>query len=127
MPPPTGVVSGPLMPMRYSRNVSTVSCGSQSPVSSNAFWPASTSFQAIFLPCLAAAASMTNWAAGQMSTPVPSPSMKGMMGSSDTESVPSFAMVIFSAMGGAYRQCVGVQLGDAAVLVGGQRGEHDED
>ena len=39
MPPPTGVVSGPLMPMRYSRNVSTVSSGSQSPVASNAFSP----------------------------------------------------------------------------------------
>ncbi len=29
MPPPIGVVSGPLMPMRYSRNASTVSSGSQ--------------------------------------------------------------------------------------------------
>ena len=29
MPPPTGVVSGPLMPMRYSRKASTVSSGSQ--------------------------------------------------------------------------------------------------
>ena len=37
MPPPTGVVSGPLMPIRYSWKVSTVSWGSQSPVSSNAF------------------------------------------------------------------------------------------
>ena len=74
MPPPTGVVSGPLMPIRYSRNVSTVSSGSHEPVASNAFWPASTSFQAIVLPCLAAAASITSCAAGQMSTPVPSPS-----------------------------------------------------
>ena len=31
MPPPTGVVSGPLMPTRYSRNAFTVSSGSQSP------------------------------------------------------------------------------------------------
>ena len=80
MPPPTGVVSGPLMPMRYSRNASTVSSGSQSPVSSNAFWPASTSFHSIVLPCFAAAASSTSCAAGQMSTPVPSPSMNGMIG-----------------------------------------------
>ena len=29
MPPPTGVVSGPLMPTRYSLNASTVSSGSQ--------------------------------------------------------------------------------------------------
>ena len=74
MPPPTGVVSGPLIPMRYSRNVSTVSSGSHEPVASNAFCPASTSFHAIVLPCFAAAASMTSCAAGQMSTPVPSPS-----------------------------------------------------
>ncbi len=39
MPPPTGVVSGPLMPMRYSRKASTVSSGSQSPVASKAFSP----------------------------------------------------------------------------------------
>ena len=66
-----------------------VSSGSQLPVSLKAFSPASTSFQAIDLPCLAAAASRTSFAAGQMSTPVPSPSMKGMMGSSETARVPS--------------------------------------
>src|SRR5882672_6994483 len=97
MPPPTGVVSGPLMPIRYSRNVSTVSSGSQEPVASNAFCPASTSFQAIDLPCLAAAASITSCAAGQMSTPVPSPSTNGMIGSSGTVSTPS-DIVILSAM-----------------------------
>src|ERR1700736_10964 len=85
MPPPTGVVSGPLMPIRYSRNAATVSSGNQLPVSSNAFCPASTSFHAIRLPCFVAAASMTSCAAGQMSTPVPSPSMNGMMGSSAGE------------------------------------------
>ena len=84
MPPPTGVVSGPLIPIRCERKVSTVSSGSQLPVSSKAFWPARTSFQATLWPCLAAAASRTSLAAGQMSTPVPSPSMKGMMGSSGT-------------------------------------------
>ena len=47
MPPPTGVVRGPLIPMRWSRNAWTVSSGSQLPVSSNAFCPARTSFQAI--------------------------------------------------------------------------------
>ena len=56
------------------------SSGSQSPVSLNAFSPASTSRHSIVLPCLAAAASSTSLAAGQMSTPVPSPSMKGMIG-----------------------------------------------
>ena len=91
MPPPTGVVKGPLIPIKWLRNVSTVSSGSQLPVSSNAFWPARTSFQATLWPCLAAAASRTSLAAGQMSTPVPSPSMKGMMGSSGTTSVPSVA------------------------------------
>ena len=75
MPPPTGVVSGPLMPTRCSSNAVTVSSGSQLPVSLYAFSPASTSFHAIAWPCLATAASSTFCAAGQMSTPVPSPSM----------------------------------------------------
>ena len=66
-------------------------------MASNAFWPASTSFQAIDLPCLAAAASITSCAAGQMSTPVPSPSTKGMIGSSGTVSTP-LDIVILSAM-----------------------------
>ena len=77
----------------------TVSSGNQSPVSLKAFSPARTSFQEIFLPCFSAAASMTFWAAGQMSTPVPSPSMNGMMGSSGTWRVPSGETVIFSAIG----------------------------
>src|SRR5262245_31471148 len=101
MPPPTGVVSGPLMPIRYSLNVSTVSSGSQLPVSLNAFSPASTSFHSIALPCFFADASRTSFAAGQMSTPVPSPSMNGMMGLSLTCRVPSGAEVIRSAIGSA--------------------------
>ncbi len=40
MPPPIGVVSGPLMPMMYSRNASTVSSGSQLLNLVNAFSPA---------------------------------------------------------------------------------------
>src|SRR6202046_418133 len=103
MPPPTGVVSGPLIPMSWERKVSTVSSGSQLPVSSNAFWPARTSFQATLCPCLAAAASRTSLAARQMSTPVPSPSMTGMMGSSGTWSVPSSPMRMRSAMDGMLR------------------------
>src|SRR6266540_4328710 len=99
MPPPIGVVSGPLMPIRCSRNASTVSSGSQLPVWSNACCPASTSFHAIFLPCFAAAASNTSCDAGQMSTPVPSPSMNGMIGSSGTRNVPP-DNVIFSGMSG---------------------------
>src|SRR5215213_3636769 len=95
MPPPTGVVSGPLMPMRCDWKVSTVSWGSQSPVSLKAFSPARTSSQSMRLPCLEAAASRTFCAAGQMSTPVPSPSMNGVVGSSGTESAPSSAIVIF--------------------------------
>ena len=91
MPPPTGVVSGPLMPTRWSRNASTVSSGSQLPVASNAFWPARTSFQTIrFSPpnAFCTAASSTRTLAAQMSGPVPSPSMKGMIGSFGTFSVP---------------------------------------
>ena len=48
IPPPTGVVSGPLIPTRYSLNASTVSSGSQL---SNLFFavsPANTSNQATF-------------------------------------------------------------------------------
>src|ERR1700755_3365403 len=48
MPPPTGVVSGPLIPMRYSRKASTVSSGSQLSNLSFAAWPAKTSNHAIF-------------------------------------------------------------------------------
>src|SRR4051812_46270027 len=84
--------------MRYSRNAATVASGSQSPVASNAFCPASTSIQEIFLPCLATAASITRCAAGQMSTPVPSPSMNGMIGSSGTERTPEASWVIFSGI-----------------------------
>jgi hypothetical protein len=62
-----------------------------------AFSPASTSFHAIFLPNLPAAASITSCAAGQMSMPVPSPSMNGMIGSSATLSWPSVS-VIFSGI-----------------------------
>src|ERR1700722_13847525 len=103
MPPPMGVVSGPLIPMRCERKMSTVSSGSQLPVSSKAFCPANTSFQATERPCRAAAASSTSLAAGQMSTPVPSPSMKGMIGSSGTARVPSSPMRMRSAMDGMLR------------------------
>ena len=91
------------MPIRYSLKTSTVSWGSQSPVSLKAFSPASTSFHSMVRPYLAAAASRTSLAAGQMSTPVPSPSMKGMMGVSVTLSEPSAFWVILSAMPQPYR------------------------
>src|SRR5882724_5092699 len=48
IPPPTGVVSGPLIPTRYSRNASTVSSGNHESNLSLAAWPANTSNQAIF-------------------------------------------------------------------------------
>jgi len=82
MPPPTGVVSGPLMPTRYLRNASRVAAGSQSPFARNAFSPASTSSHSILrLPLYAfsTAASNTRTLAFQMSRPVPSPSMNGMI------------------------------------------------
>src|SRR5262249_13718742 len=71
------------------------------PVALKAFSPARTSFHSIVLPCFFAAASSTSWAAGQMSTPVPSPSMNGMMGSFGTFSVPSADIEIFVAIGAA--------------------------
>ena len=45
MPPPTGVVSGPLMAMWNRVIASSVSCGSHSSISLNAFSPANTSYQ----------------------------------------------------------------------------------
>src|SRR5438552_17680805 len=92
MPPPTGVVSGPLMPTRYSRNASTVSSGSQLFDCLKLFSPAKTSIHAIFfLPpyAFATAASITRTLARQMSGPVPSPSMNGMIGLSGTTNCPA--------------------------------------
>jgi hypothetical protein len=77
MPPPIGVVKGPLMPTRYVRNASSVSAGSHSFVWLKAFSPASTSSQAIFrFPpnAFSTAASKTRCDARQISRPVPSPS-----------------------------------------------------
>src|SRR5436309_15887726 len=51
------------------------------------------------LPCFFAAASSTSCAAGEMSTPVPSPSMNGMTGSFGTCSVRSADIEIFVALG----------------------------
>ena len=102
MPPPTGVVSGPLIDTRYSRHAATVSSGSQVLYSRLDFSPANTSIQWMRrLPpyALATAASITRTLARQISGPVPSPSMKGMMGFSGTRSLPS-CMVIFAPCGG---------------------------
>ena len=52
------------MPIRYSRNVSTVSSGSQEPVALNAFSPRAPPSRRSVLPCLAAAASMTDLRGG---------------------------------------------------------------
>jgi len=48
MPPPTGVVSGPLMAILYAFTASMVSLGSHSLYWSLAFSPAGTSNQTIF-------------------------------------------------------------------------------
>jgi hypothetical protein len=64
-----------------------VSSGSQFLVCLNAFSPASTSIQAMLrLPpyAFATAASNTTCEARQISRPVPSPSMNGMIGRSGT-------------------------------------------
>ena len=92
MPPPTGVVSGPLIATLYALAASSVSVGSHSPVRSCAFSPARTSNQTTRLRSPKAfftAASKTRTDARQMSRPIPSPSMNGMMGSSGTSSAPS--------------------------------------
>src|SRR5206468_2326648 len=102
MPPPTGVVNGPLMPTRNSRNASTVSSGSHSSNLSFAVWPAKTSNQEIFfLPpkAFSTAASNTRSLAAQISGPVPSPRMNGMTGWFGTWRVP-LSIEIFSPDGG---------------------------
>src|SRR5262249_39181509 len=104
MPPPMGVVSGPLMPTRYFLNASRVSSGSQLPVLLKAFSPARTSCQVIlrFIGrpeyALSTAASNTRTDARQMSGPVPSPSMNGMTGSLGTFK-PVGDMVMAEGMG----------------------------
>ena len=103
MPPPTGVVSGPLMATLYVRTASSVSFGSHSPCCSLAFSPAGTSNQAIcFLPpnAFSTAASKTRTLARQMSGPVPSPSMNGMIGSSGTTSRPFLRVIAVPLVGG---------------------------
>src|SRR3989441_11672136 len=92
IPPPTGVVRGPLMATRCVRMVSSVASGSQVPTCLKAFSPASTSSQSIWrLPpdTFRTVASNTRRAARQISGPVPSPSMKGMMGCVGTTQRPS--------------------------------------
>ena len=83
MPPPTGVVSGPLMPTRNSLNALTVSSGSHELNLLNDSSPAKTSIQEILrVPpyAFSTAASKTRTLAAQMSGPVPSPRMNGMIG-----------------------------------------------
>ena len=102
MPPPTGVVNGPLMATLYERTASSVSFGSHSPYCSLAFSPAGTSNHSIFfLPPKAflTAASNTRTLARQMSGPVPSPSMKGMIGLSGTTSRPLFLVMAVPVVG----------------------------
>ena len=78
MPPPTGVVRGPLIETKPVLIDSRVSSGNHSPVLSNAFWPARTSFQWIFRSseyAFSTAASTTLIITGVMSMPIPSPSI----------------------------------------------------
>ncbi len=91
MPPPTGVVSGPLIAMRYSLIAAIVSSGSHELNWLKAFSPANTSYQATFFEppeAFSTAASKTLREAIQMSRPVPSPSMNGMIGLSGTMNFP---------------------------------------
>src|SRR6185503_8588636 len=87
MPPPIGVVNGPLIATTNSAMAFTDSSVSHSPNWLNAFSPANTSYQTTRrLPpyAFSTAASNTRRDAFQISRPVPSPSMYGMMGFSGT-------------------------------------------
>src|SRR5688572_7334700 len=105
IPPPTGVVRGPLIETTYSRDASSVSSGSQtfSPYTLQDFSPAYISIHTIaFFPPYAffTAASTTLTITGVMSTPVPSPSMNGMTGWSGTFSEKSLLTEIFVPLEG---------------------------
>src|SRR6202007_3449288 len=87
IPPPTGVVRGPLIATRNSFTALTVSSGSHVSNFALAFSPANTSYQATRrfpLYAFSTAASNTRADAFQMSRPVPSPSLNGMIGFSGT-------------------------------------------
>src|SRR3989442_6611215 len=102
MPPPTGVVSGPLMPTKNSRNASTVSSGNKLANRPLADWPAKTSNHEIsLLPeyAFSTAASKTRTLAAQISGPVPSPRMNGIIGRSGTFNLS--VLEIVSPAGGA--------------------------
>src|SRR4051812_32920037 len=135
MPPPIGVVIGPLMPITYSSIASRVSWGSHHspllsglvgspPLSVTDFSPAKTSIQAIErLPpkAFCTAASSTRTDAFQMSGPVPSPSMKQMIGRSGTISLP-FWMVIFCPLAGLTGR-VGLGLAAGSAMGGSEDAE----
>src|SRR6185437_7065149 len=102
MPPPTGVVSGPLIETRNSCIASTVSWGSQSWNRVNAFSPANTSIQATRRSppnAFSSAASNTRTEARHIAAPVPSPSTYGMIGLWGTFTAP-FSYAIRSPVAG---------------------------
>jgi len=101
IPPPTGVVSGPFILSMYSLKASIVASGIHAPVALNAFSPANTSSHSIFFSPLNAfctAASNTLTLAFQISGPIPSPSINGMIGWLGTCNLPLAPMVIFSTI-----------------------------
>src|SRR5277367_2881435 len=102
MPPPTGVVNGPLMATRNSRTAATVSSGSQVSNFALAFSPAKTSYQAtrrLPLYAFSTAASNTRRDAFQISRPVPSPSINGITGVSGTCNSPPLYPIPFPSAG----------------------------
>ena len=100
MPPPTGVVSGPLMPDDVLREGGDGLVGQPRAGLVERLLPGQDLHPLDALPPpRATAASRTSWVAGQMSTPVPSPRMNGMIGSSGTTRVPSAATVMRSGIG----------------------------
>ena len=97
IPPPTGVVNGPLMPIRYSLKTSIVSSGNHEPVARKARSPASTSFHSIRRAPpydMSTAASTIACMAGVISAPTPSPVIKGIVGTSGTDNTPFCCLVI---------------------------------
>jgi hypothetical protein len=90
------------MPTRYCWIASIVACGSHSRSALNAFSPASTLDPGDRAPaaCFATAASSTRRVARQMSGPMPSPSMKVMIGRWGTVTTPSLKVNLLPSAGG---------------------------
>src|SRR2546426_1111179 len=121
-PPLTGVVSGPFRPTTYSLIAPRVASGSMSPYWNIARSPAGTAYQAIRRrppKALATAASIAVRAARTTSGPMPSPSIRGTIGSSGTRSPLSAIRILWPVSGARRtRRSDGIPLASGTLVEG---------